>query len=157
MTDDPRLTSLAKLVDLRAREVDRLGADMNTRRAIRNRYADTLTRLEQLCEGSGASGAPVKNGRDVAPSALVSPALSLNCAAYKQAVMKMADAHRVDLSLHDADTAVMQRALLAASRRHASLDRELERQRSGARRSRTVREQKAQDDVALQMWSRKRK
>ncbi len=157
MSDDPRVTSLARLVDLRAREVDRLGADMNTRRATRNRYERNVARLEQLCEGSGASGAPVTGSRGVAPSALVSPALSLNCAAYKQALMKMVDAHRADLSLHDADTTVVQRALLAASRRHASLDQELERLRADTRKVRTVREQKVQDDVALQIWSRNRK
>lgn len=154
MSEEHRTASLQRLVDLREREVERLGADLSARQATRNRYATNLARLEQLCEGSGASGAPSKRaGAD----ARLSLSLSLNCASYKQAVMRMAAAHRVDLSLFEADMAVARRALLAAARRHEALGQELARQRDTALKAKSSREQKRQDDIALQTWRRGRK
>jgi len=154
----PRIKSLGQLVDLRERELDRLGADMASRRATRERYIGNLARLEKLCQSSGASGAPTPGARGKANErAPFSPHVSLNCGSYKQAVMKMADAHRVDLSLHEADMAVAKRVLLEAARRHEALDQELTRQREGVRKSQNAREQKRQDDLALQVWRRGRK
>jgi flagellar export protein FliJ len=154
MSEAHRTASLQRLVDLREREVERLGADMSTRQATRKRYAGNLARLEQLYEGSGASGAP---SRRAGVNARLSLSLSLNCASYKQAVMRMAAAHRVDLSLFDADMAVASRALLAATRRQEALSQELARQRTSAMKAQSSREQKRQDDIALQTWRRGRK
>jgi flagellar export protein FliJ len=154
MSEEHRTASLQRLVDLREREVEQLGADMSARQVTRNRYANNLARLEQLYAGSGASGTPSRradaNGR-------LSLSLSLNCASYKQAVMRMAAAHRVDLSLFDADMAVAKRALLAAARRQEALSQELTRQRDSALKAKSSREQKRQDDIALQTWRRGRK
>ena len=154
MSEERQTTSLQKLVDLREREVERLGADMSARQVTRNRYVANLERLEQLYEGSGASGAP--SGRANADPRF-SPSLSMNCANYKQAVLRMAAAHRVDLSLFDADMAVARRALLAAARRHKGLSQELARQQDDALRVQSSRERKGQDDIALQTWRRGRK
>lgn len=154
MSERHRTASLQRLVDLREREVERLGADMSARQATRNRYAANLARLEQLYTGSGATGAaPKRAGAD----ARISVSLSMNCASYKQAVMRMAAAHRVDLSLFEADMAVAKRALLAAARRSVALGRELARQRDSALKVKSSREQKRQDDIALQTWRRGRK
>jgi flagellar export protein FliJ len=154
MSEEHRTASLQRLVELREREVERLGADMSARQATRNRYATNLARLEQLYTGSGASGAP---SRIAGENGQISLSLSLNCASYKQAVMRMAAAHRVDLSLFEADMAVARRALLAATRRQEALGQELARQRDNALKAKSSREQKRQDDIALQTWRRGRK
>lgn len=152
MSGNKQLKRLEQLVDLREREVDRLSADMANKQATRQRFLGNLARLEQLCVSSGASGAQAAGERGV-----LSPALSLNCGGYKQAVMKMADAHRVDLSLHEAEMSLTQRLVTEAARRHGALDQVYERERAGVRRHQSVREQKRQDDLASQVWLRGRK
>lgn len=143
MTPPKPLRSLSRLADLREREVDRLAADVAAKTRTRERYRANLERLDQLCRGAGASG-------------VLPPVLSLNCAAYKQSVMQLAEEHRQDLSLHEADMAVTQRALVEASRRHEVLDQVLERRREQVRRAETIIEQKRQDDLAAQVWFRGR-
>jgi flagellar export protein FliJ len=154
MSEAHFLKSLGQLADLRKREVDRLSADLASREATRSRYLGNLARLEKLCETSGPSGAPLQTGRSGHSGARLSPPLSLNCGSYKQAVLRMADAHRADLALHEADMAVAKRALIAAARRRDAIDKELARQRRAVRRSQNTREQKRQDDLALQVWRR---
>ena len=95
------INSLGTLVHLRGIEVDRLQAEMAAQRATSARYRDNLARLDGLAQGSGASGA-------------LPLALALNCGQYKQAVMQMADTHRTDLSLQEANMALSQRALTSA-------------------------------------------
>ena len=133
--------SLEHLVDLREREVDRLTADMAAKTALCERYRNNVERLEKLYQSVGPSGA-------------LSPALSLNCAQYKQSVMQLADAHREDLTLHQADMAVAQQVLTAAARKHEALNQVLERSRTQERHERSVHEQKRQDEVATQAWLR---
>lgn len=152
MNGPRHLKQLGQLVDLREREVDRLSADMADKQVVRRRYLGNLARLEQLCNGSGPSGA-----QHSGQAATLSPALSLNCGGYKQAVMKLADVHRVDLSLHESDMVTTQRLMVQAVRRHEALDMVFERQRESVRRSQSVREQKGQDDLAAQVWLRGRK
>jgi flagellar export protein FliJ len=139
------LQSLSRLVDLRAMDVNRLTAAMESKRVLRDRYRGNLERLEKLCAGSGAS------------SSSLSPALSLNCAAYKQAVMQLAHEHRQDLALHEADMAVAQRALSAASCKHEVLGQVLEQRRHCLREEQKAREQKRQDELAAQSWLRGRR
>lgn len=146
----PVVKSLATLVNLREQEVDRLTTDVAAKQAVRERYRRSLERMEQLCEDSGASG-------DTVPGALtpmLSPALSLNCAAYKQSVMQLADAHRADLALHEADMAVAQRALHVAVNKREVLDTVLQRQLGTLQRQQAAREQKREDDLAAQVWMR---
>lgn len=134
--------SLNRLVDLREREVDRLQAEMASKEALRRRYLGNLDRLQELCAGSGASG-------------VLSPTLALNCAGYKEAVLELAASHRESLTLHEADMAVTQRALVAASRRHQVLGQVLEARQERGRRAENLREQKRQDDLAAQVWLRR--
>lgn len=140
MTSKPN-RSLEQLVGLREREVDRLTADMATKTALCERYRNNVERLEKLCQSAGPSGA-------------WSPALSLNCAQYKQSVMQLANAHREDLTLHEANMAVAQQVLTAAARKHEALFQVLERSRNQERHERNVHEQKRQDEVATQTWFR---
>lgn len=154
MTTARRIRQLGRLVELREREVQRLGAEMADKRATRERYVANLARLEELCVSCGASGAQQPLGQS---QPTFSPALSLNVGGYKQTVMKMADAHRVDLSLHEQDMLNTQRLVAAAARKHAALDQVLGRLKTGWVRDREVRQQKRLDDIATQMWLRGRR
>jgi flagellar export protein FliJ len=147
-----RLDNLRRLAGLREREVDRLSAEVADKQATRERYLGNLARLDQLCNDSGASGA--QSGSD--PSSL-SPALSLNCAEFKQAVMQMADSHRVDLSLHESQMQLTQDLMVSAVRRRESLGQILDRQVDIVRRSQNALEQKNQDNLAAQVWLRGKK
>jgi flagellar export protein FliJ len=151
MKKDRRLRSLERLALLRERQIDVLSADMGSRHAVQRRFRGNIERLETLYQSSGASSGD--SGAHPAPSS----ALSLNCADYKQAVMKMADAHRGDLALHEADMAVARRALAGATRRQEALGKALERVRKTARDLRSARERKLQDEIAIQIWDRGRK
>jgi len=140
----PDTRALDKLVMLRENEVERLSADMASREAVRSRYRESLARLDRLHGQLGASGQH-------------SPALSLNCGAYKQAVMHLADTHRADLALHEADMAVAQRALTAAALRQEVLTQLRSRRIEHAQRQQDVRERKVHDELATQMWHRGRR
>ena len=131
--------SLGTLVKLRSLDVDRLQADMATQEATRVRYQNNLARMDALAEGSGPTGA-------------LPPALALNCGAYKQNVMAMADLHRTDLALHEANMAVSQRNLTAAWTKRELLGKVLEQQETALARAgeRVVR--KREDDIATQSW-----
>jgi flagellar export protein FliJ len=148
MTSYRTVKSLDRLVDLREREVDRLSADVAAKQTTRGRYLRNLARLEQLSGSSGPSGAPAR----ATPGAPLFPALSLNSGGYKQTVLRITAAHRVDLSLHEADLAVAQHALAGATRRHEALDLLRRRERERALQARSRREQQRQDEIAAQMW-----
>ena len=133
--------SLSTLVELRELAVDRLTAEMAEKTTVRERFRNNLERMEGLCAGGGAQG-------------VLPVALSINFAHYKQAVMQMADTHRADLALHEADMAVTQRALIAASHKREVLGQVLAKQQQlvldGQRRV----EQRGQDELASQQWFR---
>lgn len=133
------IASLGTLVELRTLDVDRLQADLASQEATRTRYQNNLARLDALTEGSGATGA-------------LPPALALNCGAYKQNVMAMADLHRTDLALHEANMAVSQRNLTDAWVRRELLGKVLEQQQvlHAREQERVVR--KREDDIATQSW-----
>lgn len=143
MSKQTTLDSLGRLIDLRERDVERLTTEFAAKQAVRERYLGNLARLDALRDGSGASGAR-------------SPVLSLNCAAYKQSVMQVAEAHRADLQLHEADMAVAQQALQAAARRREVLGQVQERHRRDVQRQQQAGEQKRQDELASQLWWRGR-
>jgi flagellar export protein FliJ len=83
-----------------------------------------------------------------------SPVLAMNRAGYKQAMLRMAATHRLDLSLHESELALSQRELAEAARRHEALDRVLQREHSNVRQVTKVKEQKHQDELASQVWWR---
>ena len=133
------IASLGTLVQLRSLDVDRLQADLASQEATRTRYQNNLARLDALATGSGASGS-------------LPLALALNCGAYKQNVMAMADLHRTDLALHEANMAVAQRKLSDAWTKRELLGKVLEQQESlhSKEQDRIVR--KREDDIATQSW-----
>lgn len=141
MSDPHTIRNLAALVQLRSNEVERLQSDMASQSALRARYQKNLERLSGLCAASGASGK-------------LPLALSVNCGDYKQAVMALADTHRNDLSLHEANMAVSQRALNAAWARREALGQVLNRKQQDAAEARQRRDDKRHDEMATQLWFR---
>jgi flagellar export protein FliJ len=139
MSKQGTIRSLDLLLQVRSSEVDRLQADMAKQEETRRRYVANLDRLSQLAEGSGASGA-------------LAPALALNCGQYKQAVFALADTHRTDLHLHEANMQVAQRELTAAWTRRELLGKVLEQHQAAAAREQTRAEKKREDETATQSW-----
>ena len=134
-----QIKSLDTLVDLRSIEVDRLQTELARQEATRARYQANLARLTSLAEGSGASGR-------------FAPALALNCGHYKQAVFALADNHRTDLQLHEANMAVSQRNLNAAWTRRELLGKVLEQQQDALAREQERAARKREDEIATQSW-----
>ncbi len=141
----PMIHSLSTLLALREREVERLQAELAAKEAMRQRYVNNLARLETLCQQGSAASSPA-----------LAPALSLNHGHYKQAVLEMAEAHRLELTLHEADMAVTQRALGDAWFRQEVLGKVLHRQAQRAQSEQERQARKRQDEVAVQMWQRGR-
>ncbi|MFZ6647545.1 flagellar FliJ family protein [Undibacterium sp. TJN25] len=143
MSKRSTIDSLDTLVTLRSRDVDRLQADLSGKAGVRDRYRANLERLAGLCADSGASGA-------------LPLVLSINCANYKQAVMQIADTHRNDLDLHEADMAVTQQALNSAWRKREVLGQVLEQKRNDLSNEQQKHDRKQQDELAIQAWHRGR-
>jgi flagellar export protein FliJ len=139
------IASLGTLVRLRSTEVERLQADLAKQEATRARYQASLARLTDLAEGSGPSGQPA---RGVA----LSPALAVNCGAYKQAVFALADTHRTDLHLHEANMAVSQRNLSAAWTRRELLGKVLNQHEAAHAREQDRVQRKREDEIGTQSW-----
>jgi flagellar export protein FliJ len=136
------IRSLDTLVQLRGTQVDRLQADLASQEATRLRYQKNLDRLTALAEGSGASGNALR----------LAPALALNCGAYKQDVMALADNHRLDLSLHEANMAVAQGRLKDAWVRRELLGKVLGREQDAHAAEKERATRKREDDIATQSW-----
>ncbi|MFC5476733.1 flagellar FliJ family protein [Massilia suwonensis] len=139
MSRRDQIHSLGTLVQLRSSEVDKLQTELARQEATRARYAANLERLHSLAEGSGASGR-------------LPPALALNCGQYKQAVFALADTHRTDLQLHEANMAVSQRNLAQAWTRRELLGKVLEQQQDALAREQDRAARKREDDIATQSW-----
>ena len=136
--------SLDTLVQLRTTEVDKLQTDLARQEATRARYQANLARLTSLAEGSGASG--------TAAAGRLAPALALNCGHYKQAVFALADHHRTDLQLHEANMAVSQRHLAQAWTRRELLGKVLEQEQGLLSREQDRATRKHEDEIATQSW-----
>ncbi|SEN13812.1 flagellar export protein FliJ [Duganella sp. CF517] len=138
------IRNLTTLVALRNTEVERLQTEMAEKQNLRERYQKNLDRLTGLYTNSGASGN-------------LHPALAGNCGNYKQAVMQMADSHRLDLHMHEADMAVSQQALNAAWAKREVLGKVLVTQQKVVLKQQDAKERKQHDDLATQAWLRGQK
>jgi len=139
-----KIRNLTTLVALRNTEVERLQSEMAEKTSLRERYQKNLERLTTLYTNSGASGN-------------LHPALAGNCGDYKQAVMAMADSHRLDLHMHEADMAVSQQALNQAWVKREVMDRVLSKEQKLANKQQTAQERKQHDELATQLWLRGQK
>lgn len=138
------IRNLTTLVALRNTEVERLQTELAEKESLRERYQKNLERLTGLYTNSGASGK-------------LHPALAGNCGDYKQAVMQMADSHRLDLHMHEADMAVSQKALNAAWAKREVLGKVLSKQQKVVLQQQNVQERKQHDELATQLWMRGQK
>jgi flagellar export protein FliJ len=143
MTKQNTIASLDTLVRLRSSEVERLQADMARQEATRARYQNSVERLTDLAVGSGPSARP---------EVKLSPALAVNCGNYKQAVFALADSHRTDLHLHEANMAVSQRNLAQAWGRRELLGKVLAQHEAAFAREQDRAERKREDEIATQSW-----
>jgi flagellar export protein FliJ len=143
MSKQNTIDSLGTLVRLRSTEVERLQAEMARQEATRARYQVNLDRLVALAEGSGPSARP---------AAKLSPALAMNCGDYKQTVFALADNHRTDLHLHEANMAVSQRNLAQAWTRRELLGKVLEQHETAHVREQDRAQRKREDEIATQSW-----
>ena len=139
-----QIQNLDTLVNLRSLEVDKLQTELARQEATRARYQASLDRLASLAEGSGASGKSA--------AGKLAPALALNCGQYKQAVFALADHHRTDLQLHEANMAVSQRHLAQAWTRRELLGKVLEQQQDALAREQERAARKREDEIATQSW-----
>ncbi len=134
--------SLARLLQLRRRELEQRQAELANRQATRERYQRNLEQLEDLWRNSTSGSA-------------TAPALSLNGANYKLTVLQLASAHRDDLARHEATVDVARQALAEASRRHGAIEQVATQRRQAVLRAQEVREQKSQDEIASLVWHRR--
>lgn len=139
-----KIRNLTTLVALRNTEVERLQTEMAEKASVRERYQKNLERLTSLYTNSGASGN-------------LHPALAGNCGDYKQAVMAMADSHRMDLHLHEADMAVSQQALNAAWAKREVMGKVLTKEQQAFLKLQNAKERKQHDELATQLWLRGQK
>ncbi|MDN4035971.1 flagellar FliJ family protein [Massilia sp. YIM B02443] len=142
MSKQNTIDSLGTLVQLRSTQVERLQRELASQEATRVRYQNNLQRLTSLALGSGASGASVA----------LAPALALNCGAYKQGVLALADSHRVDLQLHEANMAVAQRRVHEAWAKRELLGKVLERAQDAQASVQERATRKREDEIATQSW-----
>ncbi|WP_295998052.1 flagellar export protein FliJ [Rugamonas sp.] len=144
MSDPHLIRNLTTLVALRNTEVERLQTEMAAKETVRERYQKNLDRLTGLYQSSGASGnLPL--------------ALAGNLGDYKQAVMQMADHHRLDLNMHEADMALSQQQLTAAWVKREALGKVLSKQQKVVLQEQNVLERKQHDELATQLWFRGQK
>jgi len=147
MTKASTIDSLGTLVRLRSTEVERLEADLARQEATRARYQTSVERLTALAVGSGPSGQSASRA-----TGALSPALAVNCGNYKQAVFALADNHRTDLHLHEANMAVSQRNLAQAWTRRELLGKVLAGHEAAFAREQDRARRKRDDDIATQSW-----
>lgn len=144
MIDPNLIRNLTTLVALRNIEVEKLQSAQAAKEVTAERYRKNLERLHSLATNSG-------------PSGNLPLALAANCGNYKQAVLAMADNHRLDLTMHEADMAVSQRVLNAAYVKREVLDGVLEKKQQVVTSAKNVQERKQHDDLATQLWLRSQK
>jgi flagellar export protein FliJ len=141
------IDSLSTLVRLRSTAVDRLQAELAKQETVRARYQTSVERLTALAEGCGPSAKPA-----AARATGFSAALAVNVGNYKQAVFALAETHRTDLHLHEANMAVSQRNLAQAWTRRELLGKVLTQQEAAHAREQDRVQRKRDDEIATQSW-----
>jgi flagellar export protein FliJ len=151
MSKKDTIDSLNTLVRLRSSAVDRLQADLAKQEAVRARYQNSVDRLTALAEGCGASG-QCAGTPAAARNTGFSAALAVNVGAYKQAVFALADTHRTDLHLHEANMAVSQRNLAQAWAKRELMDKVRAQHEAAHARTQERLQRKREDEIATQSW-----
>ena len=146
---------LSRLIELRQREIDRRSAELADKLRLRERYQRNLAHLDALGSLSTLAPPGQSPAQGPNPQARAAAGLALNSAHYKQSMQQLADSHRQDLALHEADLTVTRHALAEVAREREALQQLLRRQQQREQQERALREQKGQDDLATQVWLRR--
>jgi flagellar export protein FliJ len=141
MNAERTIASLSRLIALRGQEVERLGAELAAKEAERMRYRSNLARMEALLV-------------ETAPARHVHPAIALNCADFKGALLDMMRVHARELALHETRMTECRAAYLEARRKQDSVSAVLDRTRERVELARETRDRKRQDQLATQAWLR---
>ncbi|VWC74264.1 flagellar export protein FliJ [Burkholderia contaminans] len=143
MSIERAVGSLARLAELRKRDVDRLGAAFAERQTEHRRHRATLARLQSLADELPE----VRRGH---------PAIAANGGDYKALLLDTIHRQAEQLAAHERAMADSRTALVEAMRRHRSLTAVLERRRSEMAHARDTRSRKREDELATQAWLRQR-
>jgi hypothetical protein len=177
MNPSSPLKSLRVLAAVRERAVERLAVEMAGKAAERERYRRNLERMAALGgqESSQALAAPHVDGSragaasDAQPAsapmpaaataaapaaALLAVARSMNASLYKQTLLRLAETHRTDLALHEADMAVTQGALTQALGKREAIGQVLAGHLKRLVESEQRSDRRRQDELAGQWWLR---
>jgi flagellar export protein FliJ len=133
------INSLAQLAALREREAEQAGAELSRQQLLVSRYQRNLERLRQMLNEVGMHSA----GHAV---------LASNSAHYKASLVDMIVAHRKALAAQEQATEAARTALECARQRHQRIDSALQQKRIELRHAFAARDQKRQDQMALQSW-----
>ncbi|GAB7539396.1 hypothetical protein [Burkholderia sp. 3C] len=142
MSTGRTVASLARLVALRDREVERLRRELADQEALRERYRRNLASMEHLLADAAASG---HAGLGAAHAAL-----ALNGANYRMQLITMVHAHADDLMRHEATLDAHRAALTGALLKHRRLTHVLAAKRAALRDDAQRKQQKQQDQLATQ-------
>lgn len=141
MSLDPRTGNLARLVDLRRRQLDPLLTRVNTQRSLCQRYRNTITGLTRLCGFSAATHTPLQRH---------------NQQQYKATLHRLISRQQVDLQRLEAHLALIEAQLLAAWRSERVLHQLLDARIDEWRLALARQDQRIQDGLASQSWWRER-
>ncbi|MBN3728602.1 hypothetical protein [Burkholderia sp. Ac-20379] len=136
------VASLARLVALRDREVERLRRELADREALREQYRRNLARMAELLADHAASGH--------AGIGAAHAVLALNGANYRMQLIAMIHAHADDLARHEAGLDAHRAALTAAVLKHRRLAHALAAKRAALAHDAQRKQQKQQDQLAAQ-------
>lgn len=133
------VASLQRLAQLRAREVEELEAEQARRQALAERSRASLRRMRELLleVGRQSAGCPV---------------MASNSAHYKASLVDMIAAQGRDLASQEAAIEAGGRLLADATLRRERVQRSLQDKQAELARERASRDQKRQDQLALQSW-----
>lgn len=136
-----QLQALQHVIGLRERERDLLGAQLADQQAQTRRCQSSLERVQALAaEGSAAPHA----------------ALALNGGAYRESLLRVAEAQRDELLRLQTVEAQARGALHAVARRHESLNQVADGLRARLQRAEGQRTRRLEDELAGQAWQRGR-
>ncbi|CAJ0819446.1 MULTISPECIES: hypothetical protein [Ralstonia] len=143
MNTERTVAGLSRLAALRAREVDRIGADVAARDAEGARYRRHLAQMATLLQNTDTN-APAH------------PAHAMNGARYRAALADMIHQHERELAHHDAALASLRGELCAARLHHERIDVVRRKKIAMLDAVHRSNERKREDQQASQAWLRQR-
>ncbi|WP_077033549.1 flagellar FliJ family protein [Pelomonas sp. KK5] len=132
--------SLDTLIELRGRDLEARQADLAGKQVVCARIEANIERLHALMDGVSTAQAP---------------SLAENTAAYKTSLLELAEGQRRELEQRRQHVEQAREAVLDAARRKQVLEQLLQQSRARAQFARQRQQQKQQDELATQMWSRR--